>query len=68
LPFDMINEHKGARLPASSLLCSGEVRDVLPSVESLPHLVTLFGEEVTARAEGLRDRTIRREEALGVTR
>ncbi len=71
LPVDMINEHRGARLPEASHLCGGgKAREFLPGVESLPQLLTVFGggEEVTSRAEVLRDGTICREEALGVTR
>jgi hypothetical protein len=71
LPVDMIHEHEGARLPGSSLLGGGgKARDFLPGVESVPHLLTVFGggEEVTSRAEVLRDRPIRGQEALGVTR
>jgi Magnesium chelatase, subunit ChlI len=67
LPVDMINEHNGARLPGSSLLCGGgETHDFLPGVESFPRLLTVFGggEEVTSRAEVWRDWTIRGKEAL----
>jgi hypothetical protein len=56
LPVDMINGHEGARLPGASLLCGGgKARDVLPGVESFPHLLTVCGggEEVTSRAEVL---------------
>jgi Homeodomain-like domain len=70
LPVEMINAHEGARWPEASRLCGGgEARDVLPGAESLPQLSTIFGggEEVTSRAEVLRDGTICREEALGVS-
>ena len=69
LPVDMINEHEGARLPGLSRLCGGgKARDILPGIESLLHLLTVFGggEEVTSRAEVLRDGTIRREERKNV--
>jgi hypothetical protein len=71
LPVDMIHAHEGARLAEASRLCGGgKARDVLPGVESLPQLLTVCGggEEVTSRAEVLRDGTIGREEALGVPR
>jgi hypothetical protein len=71
LPVDRIHAHEGARLAEASRLCGGgKARDVLPGVESLPQLLTVCGggEEVTSRAEVLRDGTIGREEALGVPR
>jgi hypothetical protein len=70
LPIDRINEHKGARLPGSSVLCGGwKVRDVLPSVESLPHFLAVLRsrEEVASRTEVLRDWAIGGEEPLGVS-
>jgi hypothetical protein len=73
LPVDRGNESEGARLPGSSILCGGgKARDVLPGAESLPQFSTVCGcgEEVTSQAEQaevVRDGTIRREEALGMT-
>jgi hypothetical protein len=69
LPIDRINESEGARRPGSSVLCGGgKAREVLPDVESLPQLLTVFGggEKVTSQAEVLRDGTIGGEEALGM--
>jgi hypothetical protein len=71
LPVDIINEHGGVRLSGLSLLGGGgKARDFLPGVESVPHLVTVLGggEEVASRAKVLRDRSIGRKEALGVSR
>ena len=71
LPVDRINEHEGARRPGASVLCGGgKARDVLPGVESLPQLLTVFGggEKMTSQAEVLRDGTIRGEEALRMPR
>jgi hypothetical protein len=69
LPVDMINEHEGTRLPGLSRLCGGgKARDVMPGVESVPQLLTVYGggEEVTSGAEVLGDRTRGGEEPLGL--
>ena len=53
-----------------SLCGDGRSRGFLPDLEALRHLLTVLrgGEPVAPRAEVLRDGTVGREEALGVTR
>jgi hypothetical protein len=56
-------------LEAGPLGGGWKVRNVLPSVESLPHLSAVLRsrEEVASRTEVLRERSIRGEEPLGVS-
>ena len=71
LPVNVNIWLEGRRPPRASLLRGGwEVRDVLPGVESLPHLLAVLRSraEVPSGTEVLGNRPIRREEALGVTR